>query len=156
LSNFTLLAPGFCGITSLHDDFDYGVAYINGAEGGLYNSVVAGNPTGLFLRDDETLDNADVNYTLNYSYNTGFENQDDVTHSGMWPAYCALVSDDWITGSAGGSCDQLENQFVETATPYDLGYSRTICNSSSPVFEFVSTTSIPNAEFDEFDDLTHP
>lgn len=127
LSNFSLIGPRFCGYTTLHSDFDYGVAFINGAEVGMYNSVVVGNPTGLLLDGAEVLDNADLYNTLKFSYNSFSDNQVQYANTGTWPGSCAFDIEEWIEDGVPG-CGQMSNQFQTPS--YTLGYSSSYCNST--------------------------
>lgn len=123
LSNVTLIGPAYCGATGLSGNFKNGVLYHHNTEGGIFNSIVAGWPTG-FRIEDYAVDNADVNYTLNFAQNTFFNNGLDYATATTWPANCANDLQDWIEGTSPLSCRQRNNQFA----PAEIGFSSTICD----------------------------
>lgn len=152
LSNMSSIGALHCGHPTINPKFEGGLLYTNGAGSGVYNSVFTGNNIGVYLGDAASLDNADQYEILKFAYNTNYENQLQYGHAGSWPGACAPDMDEWITdGFVVGTCAQVDNEFVEAITPYDLGYSNTIC-SASPSF-VLGTTDLPDAQFPGSTDL---
>lgn len=155
LSNVSSIGALHCGYPTINPKFEAGVLYKNGAGSGIYNSVFTGNNVGMYLGDAATIANADQYDLLKFAHNTNFENQLQYGHAGSWLAYCAPDMNEWITnGFVVGTCAQVDNEFVETVTPYDLGYSNTIC-TGSPSF-VLGTTDLPNSDFLTASDLSDP
>lgn len=123
-SNVTLIGPAYCGATGLSSNFKNGVLFHHNTEGGVYNSIIAGWPTG-FRIEDYAVDNADINYTVNFATNTFFNNGTDYASATAWPGNCLPTLTDWITGTFSFSCMQANNQFA----PAEIGLSSTICGN---------------------------
>jgi hypothetical protein len=139
LSNVSLFGPGYCGSTSYNSNFKYGVLFYHNAGGGVYNSIITGWREGLRL-EDFAKDNADINYTVNASENTYYNNLQDYNPLTVWPANCATDIDDWMLGTSPSSCRQRNNQF----SPTELGLSSTICGdfcTTSPSFVLNTSAS---------------
>lgn len=126
ISDVSLFGPLYCGGSGLSSDFKNGILMYHKTEGGVYNTFIGGYPTGLRMEDLSTLQNADVNNTLNFSENSFYLNTTDYSHNATWPASCASSLTDWIT-DMGAFCSQPNNIFHTSA----VGYSATICGSYS-------------------------
>ena len=141
LSDFSLLGPLYCGASGISSDYKNGVLMYHNTDGGVYNSFIAGYPTGLRMEDLSTLQNADVNFTLNFSENSFKANTTNYSNNSTWPASCAASLSDWITNAGGLSCSQPNNDF----SAFTSGYSSTICGSyctTPPTFVLGTNTML--------------
>jgi hypothetical protein len=149
ISDVSLFGPLYCGASGISSDYKNGILMYHNTEGGVYNSFIGGYPVGLRMEDLTTLQNADVNFTLNFSENSFAANTTDYSNNATWPASCATSLADWITNGASFCSAQPNNQFPS----YTTGYSSTICgaySSTTPSF-VLGTTSLLTADYSAAD-----
>lgn len=153
ISNATILGPYYCGGSSLSGDFKYGIFFADNAAGGMFNSVIAGWPTGLFIRGDDAVKNAN-NGLLKFSYNTFYGFAADINRFNFsatlndWDqptGTCSETISDWIKNPLSEACANIGYQTLSSG----LGYSSSICDSycsGAPSFT-LGSTSLNNASF---------
>lgn len=161
-SNVTLIGPAYCGEMSVNANFKNGVLYHHNTEGGVYNSIVAGWPVG-FRMEDYAVDNANINFTLNFAENTFYNNYTDYATATSWTGTCAGSLANWMNGSGSTPCKQRNNQFGAA----EVGLSTSICddlcdsypvlplNTSAENFELTEPQySVADLDDDFFDEAT--
>lgn len=153
-SNFSILGPAYCGATSLSSDFKNGLLFADNTEARIYNSLIAGWPTGFLIQDLSTIQNANDNGSLFFAENSLFNNSTDYSNNPSWTGTgCEASMQDWmnIGNVSFNTCAMLDNQSVSSG----LGYSSTICNdycSSAPTFT-VSSSSMSAPDYSTYSDV---
>ncbi|OJW80277.1 MAG: hypothetical protein BGO69_05445 [Bacteroidetes bacterium 46-16] len=153
ISDATFIGPLYCGAGPISSDYKNAVLFQLNANGGVYNSFLSGWPTGMRMQDLSTLNNADVNYTLNFAENSFSSNTTDYSNNSTWPANCATDLNDWVTDGQGpfASCAQLNNQLPS----YTTGYSSTICTTYTstvvPSFILSNSTALNQVDYSATD-----
>ena len=148
LSNLSLFGPKHCNSGSLSSDFKNGIYLYANAEAEIYNSLIMGWPTGLFIDNTSTITNANVNGTIVLNYNTFYNNTTKYNNSGITfdptGTGCSPTIDDWM--EATYPCSMTDN-IVRTAL---TGYSSSICGdycSTAPTLTLATTNNVGTADF---------
>lgn len=153
-SNFSIIGPAYCGATGLSSDFKNGVLFADNTEARVYNSLIAGWPTGFFIQDLLTIQNANDNGTLFFADNSLYNNSTDYSNNPSWTGTgCEASMQDWmnIGNVSFNTCAMLDNQSFSSG----LGYSSSICNnycSSAPTFT-VSSSSMSSPDYSTYNDV---
>ncbi len=127
LSNFTLFGPDYCDESELDEDIHNGILLRNNTAGSVYNTVVAGWPTGFQIQDATTIANANDSGFIIFSYNTFYNNVRDIFNTPSWTVTgCENTMATWVNISGTGDpfCAQEMNQ----ENPVILGYNENICD----------------------------
>ncbi|RYZ45900.1 MAG: T9SS type A sorting domain-containing protein [Sphingobacteriales bacterium] len=147
-SNVTLIGPKYCGATSGLTNFKNGILFRNNTEGGIYNSVVAGWPNGIFMNGSSTIANANSSSTIKFDYNSLYDYATSSGNSPSWTSGCETTLALWLNGSVN-SCAMQGNQIGLSV----LGYSSTVCGnycSTAPGF-LLGSTDLNDPNYDATD-----
>lgn len=155
ISDVTFIGPLYCGATGISADYKNAVLYELNAGGGVYNSLLADWPTGMYIADAASIANANsypATSTLNFAANAFSGNTTDYNIGATWSGSCATSFSNWLNDMGHPSCAQVGNVFG----PSPIGYSSTICgtySSTPPSFELSGSTALSYADFSDAPDL---
>ena len=142
-SNFTVMGPLSCNGTA-HAEFRNGAQIRRNSSISIFNTVIAGWPTGLLLDGQLTVNNANVNNTLNFAHNILAGNTTPLALGGgaTWPAGCSSTLANWFKGFGAPACKEIGNEtFPGIAS---LGYRKTCTNgcADAPVFRIKPSSTL--------------
>jgi hypothetical protein len=153
-SNMTFIGPGYCGETP-DAAFENAVLFSGNTEARIYNSVLAGWNTGFWIEGSATIENANDDGTLFFSYNTFYNNiLTEFDHNPGWTLTgCEFTMSDWINFSGTAApCAMDGNEALSSG----IGYSETICDDfcEDPVEFTISGSEMlePNYDPDDLQD----
>lgn len=140
-TNYTVWGPLACG-TSAHAEFKNGAQIRRNSSISIFNSVIAGWPTGLNVDGQLSANNANVNNTLQFSHNVLAGNTAALAlTNATWPTGCATTFSNWYRGFPA-SCAEKGNETLPGVA--SLGYRKTCTNgcSDAPVFRIKPSSSL--------------
>lgn len=146
LSNVSIFGPRYCD-EETNTGTIVGVTLRGKAEIDIYNSFVSGYPTGLFILDTLTIENAH-NELINFGYSSFYRN---VNHFVSDPAnfdpnsdFCVNTIADWMIDNGIG-CEEPDNEILAL----EPEYHGSICNESycgsgnRPTFVLTTNNMLP-------------
>lgn len=146
-SNLTFLGGGYCANSD--PNFENAVVIQNNGNARIYNSVIAGYPEyGLsLLGANVVVKTAAGTNPLEFDFNS-FEDVNGIpdpyfTDFPAWTGGCGLNMTEWITGTAGSTCEEGSNQFGVSPLGYNMG---SLCGdlcTSFPSFALGTTALDP-------------
>jgi len=151
ISNFSLVGPGYCTSSGLSTDFRNAILLTNNAEGNIYNSVVMGWPVrGVLFDDQATIDNAGINGTLTWRYNTFYGYTTAATRYDMgpgtsWPTTCVSSLTNFIINPTSAACASQGYQTLTSGSGFQASVCGNYC-SAAPNFT-LSGTSLLNSTY---------